>query len=88
MTDDPGLARERTQLAWNRTAASFAVVGLAVLRASPAAGAVTMAMGAAVWGIGRLGRGRALDQRRKLRLIAVATTGVCLLSLVIALFPA
>jgi len=97
VTDDPGVARERTQLAWGRTAASFAAVGLAVLRTSPAVGAVVMAMSATVWSMGRLsGRqpagatlGRGLTQRRKVQLIAAATTLVSLtgLTLTISSFP-
>jgi uncharacterized membrane protein YidH (DUF202 family) len=35
---DPGLARERTRLAWARTAIAFAAVGAAMLRRELAAG--------------------------------------------------
>ncbi len=45
---DPGLARERTQLAWSRTAISFAAVGVAILRTDRATGALVIAMSAAV----------------------------------------
>lgn len=92
MNHDPGLARERTQLAWGRTAASFAAVGLAVLRTDLIVGAVIMAMGATVWGIGRLsgprragsGFASGLTQRRKVQLIATATTLVSLVALALA----
>jgi uncharacterized membrane protein YidH (DUF202 family) len=33
----PGLARERTELAWTRTAVSFAAVGVAILKTNPPA---------------------------------------------------
>ena len=35
---DPGLARERTELAWHRTAISVAALGAAILRIGLAAG--------------------------------------------------
>ena len=86
---DPGLAQERTQLAWSRTAISFAAVGAAILHTDRAAGAVVIAMSAAVWGIGRLpaheraeaGRWRGLTRRRTVQLITVATTLVSLVAL-------
>jgi uncharacterized membrane protein YidH (DUF202 family) len=90
---DPGLARERTQLAWSRTVISFAAVGVAILRSDRAAGAVVIAMSAAVWGLGRLpaheraeaGRGHGLTRRRTVQLIAIATTLVSLVALTLAL---
>jgi uncharacterized membrane protein YidH (DUF202 family) len=89
---DPGLARERTQLAWSRTAISFAAVGVAILRTERAAGAIVIAMSAAVWGLGRLPaheraeaeRGHGLSQRRTIQLIAAATTLVSLVALTLA----
>jgi uncharacterized membrane protein YidH (DUF202 family) len=89
--DDPGLAQERTQLAWSRTAISFAAVGAAILHTDRAAGAVVIAMSAAVWGLGRLPAheraeaGRGLTRRRTVQLIAVATTLVSLVALALAL---
>lgn len=94
MCDDPGLARERTQLAWGRTAASFAAVGLAVLRTDPAVGVVVMVLSATVWSMGRLSSrrepaagalGHGLTQRRKVQLIAAATTLVSLVALTLAI---
>jgi uncharacterized membrane protein YidH (DUF202 family) len=90
---DPGLARERTQLAWSRTAISFAAVGVAILRSDRAAGAVVIAMSAAVWGLGRLPaheraeseRGHGLTQRCTVQRIAFATTLVSLVALTLAL---
>jgi uncharacterized membrane protein YidH (DUF202 family) len=89
---DPGLARERTQLAWSRTAVSFAAVGVAILRTNGAVGAIVIAMSALVWGLGRLPaheraeaeRGHRLTQRQTLQLITVATTLVSLVALAMA----
>jgi uncharacterized membrane protein YidH (DUF202 family) len=41
---DPGLARERTALAWTRTAISVAALGGAMLKTNPPAGIVVLAM--------------------------------------------
>lgn len=53
---DPGLARERTGLAWTRTAISFAALGGALLKTTPPAGTLVLAMSAVVWGLGRMSR--------------------------------
>ncbi len=90
---DPGLARERTQLAWSRTAISFAAVGVAILRTDRATGALVIATSAAVWCLGRLPtheraevkRGHRLTQRRTVQLITIATTLVSLIALTLAL---
>jgi uncharacterized membrane protein YidH (DUF202 family) len=91
---DPGLARERTDLAWTRTAISFAALGAAMLRTNAATGVLVMLTGAAVWGLGQLsgrptsGRPtsrRRLDQRRTVRLITTATTLVAAVALAVTL---
>lgn len=89
---DPGLARERTDLAWTRTAISFIALGAAMLRATPAAGAVVMVAGAALWGLGHLSVRdtspairRRLHPRRIAPMITVATTVTSLVALVLAL---
>ncbi len=53
---DPGLARERTSLAWTRTALSFAAVGGIVLRKDIVPGLVIMAAAPVIWELGRLAR--------------------------------
>ena len=76
---DPGLARERTELAWRRTAISYAALGAALLKASPAAGVLVLAASALIWGAGRqAGRGRLL-------LVTVAVTAVSVGALILAL---
>jgi uncharacterized membrane protein YidH (DUF202 family) len=71
---DPGLASERTRLAWTRTAISFAALGAAVLRASPMAGALVLAAAGLIWAIGRLAsrsvRAGSGDRRRLLAMIS------------------
>lgn len=90
---DPGLARERTDLAWTRTAISFAALGAAMLRSNAVTGALVMLTGAAVWGLGQLSaretqpttRRRRLDHRRTVQLITTATTLVSAVALTLAL---
>jgi uncharacterized membrane protein YidH (DUF202 family) len=50
---DPGLARERTWLAWRRTAISLTAVGIAVLKISPIESAPLLVMTLGVWAVGR-----------------------------------
>jgi uncharacterized membrane protein YidH (DUF202 family) len=90
---DPGLAHERTELAWTRTAISFAAVGAAILRASLAAGAIVVAMSMAIWVLGHLaarngrspGAASTAARRRTLQLITAATTLLALTALILAL---
>jgi uncharacterized membrane protein YidH (DUF202 family) len=92
---DSGLARERTELAWSRTAISFAAVGVAILRTDHATGALVIAMTALVWFAGRSpaheradGRhGSRLGRRRAAQLITAATCLVSLVALVLAVRP-
>ena len=53
---DPGLARERTELAWHRTAISVAALGAAILKIRLAAGVTILIISAVVWELGRLSR--------------------------------
>ena len=78
---DPGLARERTSLAWTRTAISFAALGGALLKVSIAFGLPILAMAALVWRLGAMQRPGA----QRLWLITVSIVIVAMLSLVIAL---
>ena len=50
---DPGLARERTELAWTRTAIAFAALGAAILKYRPVAGLPVLVLSAVVWRLGR-----------------------------------
>lgn len=81
---DPGRARERTGLAWTRTAMSVAAVGGAILKRDVAIGVAVLAMSPLVWALGRLpGRG-GLGRPRQLLLMTVAIIAVALAALVVA----
>jgi len=78
---DAGLARERTSLAWTRTAISFAALGGAVLKVSLAPGLVIVLLAPVAWGIGRLPRPGA----QRLWLIMASIVLVALVSLGVVL---
>jgi uncharacterized membrane protein YidH (DUF202 family) len=84
---DPGLARERTDLAWTRTAISFAAVGGALLRSHPAAGIPILALSLLIWELGRRPRkpGTGHARARHLQLITAVVLAVALTALVITL---
>lgn len=84
---DPGLARERTTLAWTRTAISVAALGGAMLKTNPPAGVVVLAMSALVWGIGRPPRrGRpGPGNGRRLLLVTITVTLVSCAALALTL---
>jgi uncharacterized membrane protein YidH (DUF202 family) len=83
----PGLAKERTDLAWSRTVIAFAAVGGAMLKTSIAAGLTVIVLGVLIWGILRIlpEPGASGANPRRLRLVAVAVTGVALAALAVAL---
>ena len=84
---DPGLARERTRLAWARTAIAFAAVGGAMLRRVPVAGLIVLAMTPLLWGLGRfVGHTAERPELQSRRLLAVTLTvvTVSVLAMVIA----
>jgi uncharacterized membrane protein YidH (DUF202 family) len=78
---DPGLAMERTSLAWTRTAISFAALGGAVLKVSVAPGLIILLIAPLIWRLGRL-RTRGPE---RLWLITVSIVGVSVLALLVAL---
>jgi uncharacterized membrane protein YidH (DUF202 family) len=91
---DPGLARERTVLAWSRTGLSFLALGGIMVRVDPLAGLAVLGLGGLVWVLGYFhhrsmwaaaGATRWLTHRRALRLIAAGTALVALVALAIAL---
>ncbi|WP_327010700.1 DUF202 domain-containing protein [Dactylosporangium sp. NBC_01737] len=86
---DPGLARERTDLAWTRTAVSFLALGTGMLRTNAIAGALVISAGVTVWLLGHLSalsanRTRRAERRRIVRLITVATTVTAIIALILA----
>jgi len=78
---DPGLARERTSLAWTRTAISFAAVGGVVLKRAVVPGLVLLAVAPAIYLLGRL----AYRRPAKLSLVTGTIVAVALVALVVAL---
>jgi lysylphosphatidylglycerol synthetase-like protein (DUF2156 family) len=53
---DPGLARERTKLAWTRSSVSFAAIGVLILKTRPLIGAPLLILSAVIWSIGLMRR--------------------------------
>ena len=84
---DPGLARERTRLAWARTAIAFAAVGAAMLRRQPVAGLIVLAITPVIWALGRVASQQmgSKPNARQLLLVTVIVTLVAALAVVIAL---
>jgi hypothetical protein len=84
---DPGRARERTELAWTRTAISFTALGALILKNDPYPGVLILALSALIWELGRLARrqGAGPARSRHLLLIAAAVTSVSIVALVISL---
>ena len=85
---DPGLARQRTDLAWTRTAISFGAAGAAILKNHLVAGLVVLALGLVAWGLQRLFPATADDpaRPRRLLLVTVAVTAVAVISLGVTFF--
>jgi uncharacterized membrane protein YidH (DUF202 family) len=83
---DPGLARERTDLAWTRTAISYAAVGGAILKYRPSVGLPVLILSAVIWWLRRLpgtpGAGPRHD--RRLLLITISITGISVVALVLS----
>jgi uncharacterized membrane protein YidH (DUF202 family) len=74
---DPGLAEERTELAWRRTAIAFASLSGALLKVNPAVGIPALALSTLAWWLGRRTRGGA----RRPFPMTVAVVTVSLLTL-------
>jgi uncharacterized membrane protein YidH (DUF202 family) len=84
--EDRGLARERTSLAWTRTALSFGAVGGVIVKSHVIIGLVVLGCAPVVWQLGRLtmreAPGRALD--RRMRAILIAIVAVAVVALVVS----
>jgi Collagen triple helix repeat (20 copies)/Domain of unknown function (DUF202) len=78
---DAGLARERTSLAWTRTALSFGAVGGVVLKREVIAGLILLAVAPVIYMVGRLAYGRP----GKLKLVTATIVAVALVALAVAL---
>jgi hypothetical protein len=84
---DPGLAAERTSLAWTRSAIAFAAIGGGIAKFRPLIGAPVLAFSAVIWLIGQSRRrpGLAGLAPRRVLAVAVSVTVVALAALVLAL---
>lgn len=84
---DPGLAKERTEMAWSRTAVAFAAVGGAILKTDIAGGVTVLALSLLIWVLRRLFPDPATTgaQPRRLLLVTVTVTAVSLVALALAL---
>jgi len=82
----PGLARERTDLAWTRSAIAFVALGAAILKIHPAAGFPVMGVGVVIWLLPHVSprRGGRLASRRTL-LVTIAVTSLAVVSVVLTL---
>lgn len=83
----PGLARERTDLAWTRTAIAFAATGAAILKNHVVPGIIVLGLGLVTWGVRRLLPARADDESspRRLLLVTIAVLVVAAVSLGVSL---
>jgi uncharacterized membrane protein YidH (DUF202 family) len=88
----PGLADERTSLAWVRTALSFAALGGAMLKVNAVTGLIILALAPVVWQLGRVVRSGDQDAglpaigATRLFIIAVSIVAVALLCMIVAIF--
>ncbi len=71
---DPGLARERTRLAWARTSIAFAAVGAAMLRKELIPGLIVLAATPLIWAAGRFASHAPRGRPRPGRLLVVTVT--------------
>jgi len=84
---DPGRARERTGLAWTRTAIAFGAVGAAVLKTNIAAGLTVVGLSVVIWTVSRFFPDPAgSDVRpRQLLLVTMTVVAVALVALAVVL---
>ena len=84
---DPGLARERTSLAWARTAIALAAVGGVMLREELIPGLIVLAVSPLVWVLGhvasRAPRGR--PHTARVLTVTVTVVSVAVLATIVAL---
>jgi uncharacterized membrane protein YidH (DUF202 family) len=86
VSEDRGLARERTALAWTRTALSFGAVGGAIVKSHVVPGLIVMGCAPVIWQLGRMTThevpGRTLE--RRIRAILAVIVAVAVVALVVS----
>ena len=82
---DPGLARERTRLAWTRTSIAFAAVGAAMLRRELIPGLIVLSTTPLIWAVGHFaGWARPRPRPAQLLMVTAVVTVVAVLAVVAA----
>lgn len=79
---NPGLAEERTRLAWVRTAIAFAAVGVALLKVDVPAGIAVLVMVPLIWLTGRRMAWHAPHGENRPRLLLLIALGVAAIGVV------
>ena len=83
--EDRGLARERTALAWTRTALSFGALGGVILKSHVVIGLIVLAIVPVIWQIGRLaGQGSPERIAGRVKMTAGTVIAVSVVALVVA----
>ena len=80
---DPGLAKERTRLAWVRTAISFAALGIALLKVDVPLGITVVAMVPLIWLTGRRMAWHAPHGENRPRLLLLIALGVAAIGIAV-----
>jgi uncharacterized membrane protein YidH (DUF202 family) len=81
---DPGLARERTRLAWARTSIAFAAVGAAMLKSEVVPGLIVLTTAPLVWALGSFAT-RTRPRPGRLLVVTVIVTLIAVLAAVAVL---
>jgi uncharacterized membrane protein YidH (DUF202 family) len=88
--DEPGVGdpANRTRLSWTRTAIAFAAIGAAMLKSSPIAGAVVIALSLPIWTVAQRVRhsADATSAASGFALVTGTIVLVAIAALVVALF--
>jgi uncharacterized membrane protein YidH (DUF202 family) len=88
--DEPGVGdpANRTRLSWTRTAIAFAAIGAAMLKSSPIAGAVVIALSLPIWATAHRVKHTAdgASSASGLALVAVTVVLIAIAALGVALF--
>ena len=79
---DPGLARERTRLAWARTSIAFAAVGAAMLKREVIPGLIVLATAPLVWAVGSFAT-RVRPRPGRLLVVTVIVTAIALVAMAV-----